>query len=186
MDTRDCYVRKTNELELLRICVQVNSTQSSSILLLQAARRLSVNVSRRASSVVQFFQYKEELRTAKISILVLIVAFLCWGPFFVNLAISGLFFDLNLQVIQALHYLTNLTMLSFAALSPYLYVFRSRKVQKCLGQVLHDTFCIWELSLVHTRRRNLVAHRASMKNQLRNNPVPTREQERKCQHHIGK
>ena len=77
-------------------------------------------------------------------------------------------------------------MLSFAALSPYLYVFRSRKVQKCLGQVLHDTFCIWELSLVQTRRRNLVAHQASLRNQVRNRSLPVREQDRKCQHHIGK
>ena len=136
--------------------------------------------------MVQFFQYKEELRTAKISILVLIVAFFCWGPFFLNLAISGLFLDLNLQVIQILHYLTNLSMLSFAALSPYLYVFRSRKVQKCLGQVVHDTFCIWELSLVQTRRRNLVAHQASLRNQVRNGALPVREQEQKCKHHIGK
>ena len=54
---------------------------------LKAARKLSVNVTRRASSVYQFFQYKEELRTAKISLLVLVIAVLCWGPFFLNLAL---------------------------------------------------------------------------------------------------
>ena len=45
------------------------------------------------------------------------------------------------NLIYWLHQISNLTMLAFAALSPYLYVFRSRKVQKCLGQVIYDTFC---------------------------------------------
>merc|ERR1712223_1376021 len=58
----------------------------------QAARKLSVNVTRRASSVYQFFQYKEELRTAKISLLVLVIAVLCWGPFFLNLALLASIF----------------------------------------------------------------------------------------------
>ena len=47
-------------------------------------------MSRRASSVYQFFQYKEELRTAKISATVIVVAFICWGPFFLNLALLTL------------------------------------------------------------------------------------------------
>ena len=38
----------------------------------------------------QFFQYKEELRTAKISATVIVVAFICWGPFFLNLALLTL------------------------------------------------------------------------------------------------
>ena len=31
--------------------------------------------------------------------------------------------------------------LSFAAASPYVYVFRSEKVQKCLRQLLYDLLC---------------------------------------------
>ena len=100
-------------------------------------------MSRRASSVYQFFQYKEELRTAKISALVIVVAFLCWGPFFINLALLTLASNgkAESELILWLHHASNLTMLGFAALSPYLYVFRSSKVQNCLGQVLTDTFC---------------------------------------------
>ena len=82
---------------------------------LQAARRLSVNVSRRASSVYQFFQYKEELRTAKISATVIVVAFICWGPFFLNLALLTLLgpssgsegFNLNAQRLHALMSVTS-------------------------------------------------------------------------------
>eukprot|EP00093_Oithona_nana_P004114 04114.XXX_142775_141710_1 [CDS] Oithona nana genome sequencing. len=80
----------------------------------QAARRLSVNVSRRASSVYQFFQYKEELRTAKISALVIVVAFICWGPFFFNLILVGLL-DSTFDVVQVMQHSTNLAMLAFAA-----------------------------------------------------------------------
>ena len=102
----------------------------------------------------QFFQYKEELRTAKISLLVLVIAVLCWGPFFLNLALlASLFRTKNVDgdededqgeeggyigakdtIIHWTHYLSNLLMLCFAAISPFVYVFRSAKVQKCLGK----------------------------------------------------
>ena len=106
----------------------------------------------------QFFQYKEELRTAKISLLVLVIAVLCWGPFFLNLALlASLFRTKNHEagdededqgedeeeefgakdtIIHWTHYLSNLLMLCFAAISPFVYVFRSAKVQKCLGKYL--------------------------------------------------
>ena len=104
----------------------------------------------------QFFQYKEELRTAKISLLVLVIAVLCWGPFFLNLALlASLFRTKNVDgdededqgeeggyigakdtIIHWTHYLSNLLMLCFAAISPFVYVFRSAKVQKCLGKYL--------------------------------------------------
>ena len=44
-------------------------------------------------------------------------------------------------VIYWTHFVSNLLMLCFAAISPFLYVFRSIKVQNCIGQVLKDTFC---------------------------------------------
>jgi hypothetical protein len=40
-----------------------------------------------------------------------------------------------------LHFTSCLTGLSFAAASPYVYVFRSEKVQKCLRQLLLDLLC---------------------------------------------
>ena len=45
------------------------------------------------------------------------------------------------SVIYWTHFVSNLLMLCFAAISPFLYVFRSIKVQNCIGQVLKDTFC---------------------------------------------
>ena len=133
-------------------------------LLSKAARRLSVNVSRRASSVYQFFQYKEELRTAKISALVIVVAFICWGPFFFNLILVGLL-DSTFDVVQVMQHSTNLAMLAFAALSPFLYVFRSSKVRKCLGPVLIDTFCMnSDVRLnVKRRRRRIIEQESSQK-----------------------
>lgn len=132
----------------------------------QAARRLSTNMSRRASSVYQFFQYKEELRTAKISAMVIVVAFLCWAPFFLNLALVTLLNNKEESLSSAklifwLHQASNLAMLGFAALSPYLYVFRSRKVQKCLGPVLTDTFCCFEASSTPPNSSRLKEGRSS-------------------------
>jgi hypothetical protein len=37
-----------------------------------------------------FFQYREELRTAKITALVLVIAFVCWSPFFLLLLLIAL------------------------------------------------------------------------------------------------
>ena len=111
----------------------------------------------------QFFQYKEELRTAKISLLVLVIAVLCWGPFFLNLALlASLFRTKNHEagdededqedeeeefgakdtIIHWTHYLSNLLMLCFAAISPFVYVFRSAKVQKCLGKCSNSKYSV--------------------------------------------
>ena len=120
---------------------------------MQVARRLSVNVSRRASSVYQFFQYKEELRTAKISALVIVVAFICFPPFFLNLALLSLDADHSDLIACWLHHLSNLFMFAFAALSPYLYVFRSSKVQKCLCQVIRETCCCVDRDVIASSTR---------------------------------
>lgn len=125
-------------------------------------------MSRRASSVYQFFQYKEELRTAKISTLVVVFAFACWTPFFVIILWLGFpaSFDNDdlssssnstalgplrggedetgyVQLHPALfwlHYTSCILTLIFAALSPYVYVFRSDKVKHCLGELLKECF----------------------------------------------
>ena len=120
----------------------------------QAARRLSCTVSRRASSVYAFFHYHEELRTAKISLLVLVLAAVCWTPFFAVLSLlafrppytaaerseSLADFVLSFSALYYLHCVSNACALAFAALSPYVYVFRSDKVRNCLGEVLAETF----------------------------------------------
>ena len=191
-----------------------------------------MSVSNKASSVYQFFQDKEELRTAKLTLLVVIVAFICWSPFVaiivcpllqsnkikpilekptiqaVSKAIAAprneedtfvsdsdssfhptsamhpLFFtdnDISLlrgdeedsfilinlphipkytqtwisnstssylaqienddsQSIIWLHFASCMLMISFTAISPYIYVFRSEKVRKCLSELFRDHF----------------------------------------------
>ena len=186
----------------------------------QVARRLSFSVSRKASSVYQFFQDKEELRTAKLTFLVVVVAFICWSPFiavilcpllqqypdvqmsstrnlsyistssgisFLNddvpkstlflqhknnitkffvtaygkklenmreeLPIAGLPKYLKISDLKStskyfastkntfpsifwLHFTSCIMTLIFTAISPYIYVFRSEKVTKCLSDLL--------------------------------------------------
>ena len=104
----------------------------------QAARRLSCTVSRRASSVYHFFHYKEEFRTAKISTLVIVIAFVCWTPFFTNIAILASSITNRYVLIYLVHCAANLLTLIFAALSPYVYVFRSEKVKNCLRQLMAE------------------------------------------------
>ena len=87
----------------------------------QAARRLSVNVSRRASSVYHFFHAKEELRSAKIAALVLAVAFASWSPFVVLVSLPE---QLSTLAAPWLHLSSCSLATVFAALSPYVYVFR--------------------------------------------------------------
>ena len=160
----------------------------------QAARRLSCTVSRRASSVYQFFHYKEELKTAKISTLVVVFAFACWTPFFVIilcLALPASFdqagsdpgqisslrladagnvtgvatlaqvagYDRSHPALFWLHYASCILTLIFAALSPYVYVFRSDKVKHCLAELLTECFrcccrncclCLEKLPLIGT------------------------------------
>ena len=186
------------------------------LLSFQVARRLSFNVSRKASSVYQFFQDKEEFRTAKLTFLVVVVAFICWSPF-MGVLFWPLFqmnqtimnpIDLNANVTRPsphsnltnhpafksillllpssnvsqlifmddrsslihiprslidvkhhtlnsesgveeshpsifwLHFVSCIMILLFTAISPYVYVFRSKKVQKSLNDIWTDPlFC---------------------------------------------
>ena len=134
------YAQRREELKIVLIEVNIFF-----LFALQAARRLSVTVSRRASSVYHSLHAKEEFRTAKISTLVIVLAFVCWTPFFVVLALlSASIKDDNLilspSTVYYAHCVSNLFAVAFAGASPYVYVFRSEKVQKCLQQLLADAF----------------------------------------------
>jgi hypothetical protein len=112
-----------------------------------------VTVSRRASSVYHFFHAKEELRSAKISAFVLVLAFACWTPYFavlICLALPSTAEQDDLGAAAAiywLHLVSCFLSLIFAAVSPYVYVFRSQKVKNCLGKIITDVFRFGELDL---------------------------------------
>ena len=106
-----------NQVPLARLTTRVCPLSA-----LQAARRLSVTVSRRASSMYHFFHAKEELRSAKIAALVLAVAFASWGPF---VALVSLPEGISLALAAPWLHLASCSLATaFAALSPYVYVFR--------------------------------------------------------------
>ena len=110
-----------NQVPLARLTTRV-CPLSLSLSALQAARRLSVTVSRRASSMYHFFHAKEELRSAKIAALVLAVAFASWGPF---VALVSLPEGISLALAAPWLHLASCSLATaFAALSPYVYVFR--------------------------------------------------------------
>ena len=70
-----------------------------------------------------FFHAKEELRSAKIAALVLAVAFASWGPFVVLVSLPETE-GLSAAAAPWLHLSACSLATLFAALSPYVYVFR--------------------------------------------------------------
>ena len=71
-----------------------------------------------------FFHAKEELRSAKIAALVLAVAFASWSPFVVLVSLPETTEGLSAVAAPWLHLSSCSLATLFAALSPYVYVFR--------------------------------------------------------------
>ena len=132
-----------------------NGSNTSSSSLVQAARRMSGRMSTRALSIYHFFNEKEELRAAKIAGVVLVIALVCWTPFVIVMGhlAWGSTDDKHFNAILSrsadptvfwTHFVYSITSLLFAAITPYIYVFRSKKVQKSLCSVLgrHVLCCL--------------------------------------------
>ncbi|XP_040579765.1 uncharacterized protein [Lepeophtheirus salmonis] len=100
----------------------------------QAARRLSCSFSRGANNVYHFLLHNEERRTAKISSFVVCLAIISWTPFFLVLILS----NINLTFLRYLHRGSFVSGLIFASLSPFLYVYRSDKVQISAKKIFYS------------------------------------------------
>ena len=89
-----------------------------------------------------FFHAKEELRSAKIAALVLAVAFASWGPF---VALVSLPEGISLALAAPWLHLASCSLATaFAALSPYVYVFRWAPVfqeSSNEGSIWDSKFC---------------------------------------------
>ena len=116
-----------------------NSSASLLSITSQAARRLSGKMSQRASSIYHFINEKEELRAAKVAGIVLVFALVCWSPFVGVIGCLAFEFSSEYTVFW-LHFVSQILTLAFAAMSPYIYVFRSEKVQKSLLSIIKHGF----------------------------------------------
>ncbi|XP_042226652.1 probable G-protein coupled receptor No18 isoform X2 [Homarus americanus] len=79
-------------------------------------------------SNASLFLHKEESRAAKISVVVIVLFFICWLPYYsATLLHTSL---LQVWVPGVVHSVVLVLALSNSALSPYLYLYRSRRIQR--------------------------------------------------------
>lgn len=80
-------------------------------------------------SNASLFLYREEARAARVSVLVLVLVVCCWMPYHVLLALHGFAGWTNRLPSYAYH-LTLVAVLINALSSPFLYAYRSRRIQR--------------------------------------------------------
>jgi hypothetical protein len=76
-------------------------------------------------SNASMFRYREETRAARISALVIVMALVCWLPYVTVLGLRTLT-DIPLYV----HYISVTLLVSAALISPCLFAYRNRRIQR--------------------------------------------------------
>jgi predicted membrane protein len=88
-------------------------------------------------SNASMFRYREETRAARVSALVIVMALVCWLPYVTVLGLRTLT-DIPLYV----HYVSITLLVSAALISPWLFAYRNRRIQRearrLLGIPLRD------------------------------------------------
>lgn len=101
---------------------------------------LRTSMRHKISNASAIFTYREEGRAAKVTVLVLVMILTCWGPYF-TLGLVDTF--TNQQQSQGLPSWVGSLVLALASsssvLSPLLYAYRSRRVQRDIKRVLGMT-----------------------------------------------
>ena len=80
-------------------------------------------------SNASLFLYREEARAARVSVLVLVLVVCCWMPYHVLLALHG-FGGWTSRLPSYAYHLTLVAVLINALSSPFLYAYRSRRIQR--------------------------------------------------------
>ncbi|XP_037092207.1 alpha-1B adrenergic receptor-like [Pollicipes pollicipes] len=106
-------------------------TQSLRVQQLRNSSSLIVNNLKHKISNASLFMYREEGRTAKVSLVVVVMFFACWLPFFLcQLVGAFVAFSPSVAHVSALLVVSN------SAVSPFVYSFRSRRTQRELRRLL--------------------------------------------------
>ncbi|CAG0886106.1 unnamed protein product [Darwinula stevensoni] len=77
------------------------------------------------------YLYRDEGRTVKFSVLVHLSSLLCWGPYALHLLLASCGVDLP----QTVHTVSIVLLLTYAAISPFLYGYQNRKVIRELSRL---------------------------------------------------
>ena len=86
-----------------------------------------------------FQKHKEELHTAKISLIIVVLVLTCWFPFYTTLLVLrvGLFNSKTWP--NWMKYSTHLLVAVYPSLSPCVFAFRCKKLQKELRKMFHKS-----------------------------------------------
>ncbi|XP_071748789.1 adenosine receptor A2b [Lepeophtheirus salmonis] len=94
------------------------------------------NIKHKISNASQFM-YREESRTAKISMIVIVLVALCWGPFYIYLLGKGLRLeDERLFPYWSKCIILGLTCL-YSVISPMVFAYRSKRLQSEVRKLFH-------------------------------------------------
>ncbi|XP_047475453.1 beta-3 adrenergic receptor-like isoform X1 [Penaeus chinensis] len=94
-----------------------------------------VTTLRHRISNASLFLHKEESRAAKISVVVIVLFFVCWMPYYAS-AILHTPLVQPLWVPSVVHNVAMILVLSNSAISPYVYLYRSRRIQREVRRLL--------------------------------------------------
>ena len=111
----------------------VKSTGGSNIAVF--ASNLKSSMRHKISNASALFTYREEGRAAKVTVLVLVMILVCWGPHFC-LGLVQTFAPDSVDTLDWVGSLVLVLAASSSILSPLLYAYRSRRVQRDIRRVL--------------------------------------------------
>ena len=76
-----------------------------------------------------FQKHKEELHTAKISLIIVVLVLTCWFPFYTSILVLRMGFFNSKNWPQWMKCLTYLLVATYPSLSPCVFAFRCKKLQ---------------------------------------------------------
>lgn len=115
--------------------------------LLGGSRNLLGQIRHKLSNA-SVFRYREESRTAKISLLVIFMVLLCYGPYGVSLLLNAM--KASKVTIFRFNSLSLILLISSNIISPFLFAYRNRRIQRELAKFLR----IIPQSSLRRKRRN--------------------------------
>ncbi|XP_059090786.1 probable G-protein coupled receptor No18 [Tigriopus californicus] len=107
------------------------------------------------SNAGNLFQYREDRRAAKATLLVLVMIFVCWTPFFGLISYYADITTVPNHLSPCIKGFATLLVASSSVLSPILYAYRSRRVQRDVKRVLGLTAYFKERKRLRTERKQL-------------------------------
>lgn len=138
--TPEVYLRDPLHLLRVKVCRTSSdrlgvgeSTVACRKDLLGGSRNLLGQIRHKLSNA-SVFRYREESRTAKISLLVIFMVLLCYGPYGVSLVLNAM--KASKITIFRFNTLSLILLMASNIISPFLFAYRNRRIQRELAKFL--------------------------------------------------